>query len=127
MFTRLTKTTFTLLIINNSFIKALFSEISHKYDINQRKVVTEVIRKHVIYFREIHESYQGSGIWKKQDHIYAYDPRTRKGKLLEHCFFCLRAIQELIENKITDLLLENDYKEWYEFNANIIDNEIILK
>ena len=39
----------------------------------------------------------------------------------------LRAIQELIENKITDLLLENDYKEWYEFNANIIDNEIILK
>lgn len=39
----------------------------------------------------------------------------------------LRAIQELIENKITDLLLENDYKELYEFNANIIDNEIILK
>lgn len=39
----------------------------------------------------------------------------------------LRAIQELIENKITDLLLENDYKEWYEFNANIIDNEIFLK
>ena len=39
----------------------------------------------------------------------------------------LRAIQELIENKITDLLLENDYKEWYEFNANINDNEIILK
>lgn len=39
----------------------------------------------------------------------------------------LRAIQELIENKITDLLLENDYKEWYEFNVNIIDNEIILK
>jgi hypothetical protein len=23
--------------------------------------------------------------------------------------------------------LENDYKELYEFNANIIDNEIILK
>lgn len=39
----------------------------------------------------------------------------------------LRAIQELIENKITDLLLENDYKEWYEFNANINDNEINLK
>ena len=39
----------------------------------------------------------------------------------------LRAIQELIENKITDLLLENDYKELYEFNVNIIDNEIILK
>ncbi len=39
----------------------------------------------------------------------------------------LRAIQELIENKITDLLLDNDYKEWYEFNVNIIDNEIILK
>lgn len=39
----------------------------------------------------------------------------------------LRAIQELIENKITDLLLENDYKEWYEFNVNMIDNEIFLK
>lgn len=40
----------------------------------------------------------------------------------------LRAIQELIENKITDLLLENDYKEWYEFNANINNNnELILK
>lgn len=39
----------------------------------------------------------------------------------------LRAIQELIENKITDLLLENDYKELYEFNANINNNEIILK
>lgn len=34
----------------------------------------------------------------------------------------LRAIQELIENKITDLLLENDYKEWYEFNINIEDD-----
>ena len=34
----------------------------------------------------------------------------------------LRAIQELIENKITDLLLENDYKEWYEFNVNIEDD-----
>lgn len=39
----------------------------------------------------------------------------------------LRAIQELIENKITDLLLENDYKEWYEFNAGINNNELILK
>lgn len=34
----------------------------------------------------------------------------------------LRAIQELIENKITDLLLEKDYKEWYEFNINIEDD-----
>lgn len=34
----------------------------------------------------------------------------------------LRAIQELIENKITDLLLDNDYKEWYEFNINIEDD-----
>ena len=34
----------------------------------------------------------------------------------------LRAIQELIENKITDLLLENDYKEWHEFNINIEDD-----
>lgn len=39
----------------------------------------------------------------------------------------LRAIQELIENKITDLLLENDYKEWYEFNASINNTELILK
>ena len=39
----------------------------------------------------------------------------------------LRAIQELIENKITDLLLENDYKEWYEFNVNIEENDIKVK
>lgn len=39
----------------------------------------------------------------------------------------LRAIQELIENKITDLLLENDYKEWYEFNIDIKNNEIKVK
>ena len=39
----------------------------------------------------------------------------------------LRAIQELIENKITDLLLENDYKEWYNFNVTINNNELILK
>lgn len=38
----------------------------------------------------------------------------------------LRAIQELIENKITDLLLENDYKELYEFNINIKNNEITV-
>ena len=38
----------------------------------------------------------------------------------------LRAIQELIENKITDLLLENDYKEWYEFNIDIKNNEITV-
>ena len=37
------------------------TDISHKYDVNQRQVVTQVIRKHVIYFREIHESYNGSG------------------------------------------------------------------
>lgn len=39
----------------------------------------------------------------------------------------LRAIQELIENRITDLLLENDYKEWYEFNIDIKNNEITVK
>jgi ATP-dependent Clp protease ATP-binding subunit ClpA len=39
----------------------------------------------------------------------------------------LRAIQELIENKITDLLLENDYKEWYEFNASINNTDLLLK
>ena len=39
----------------------------------------------------------------------------------------LRAIQELIENKITDLLLENNYKEWYEFNVNIEENDIKVK
>lgn len=39
----------------------------------------------------------------------------------------LRAIQELIENKITDLLLENDYKEWYNFNVSVNNNELILK
>lgn len=39
----------------------------------------------------------------------------------------LRAIQELIENKITDLLLENDYKEWYEFNVIIEENDIKVK
>ena len=39
----------------------------------------------------------------------------------------LRAIQELIENKITDLLLENDYKEWYEFDVNIEENNIKVK
>lgn len=38
----------------------------------------------------------------------------------------LRAIQELIENKITDLLLEKDYKEWYEFNIDIKNNEITV-
>ena len=86
------------------------TDITHRYDVNQRQVVTEVIRKHVIYFREIHESYQGSGIWRKQDHVYSFDPRTRKGKLLEHCFFCLRAIQELkyayddIQNNMVDRL-----------------------
>ena len=39
----------------------------------------------------------------------------------------LRAIQELIENKITDLLLENDYKEGYEFKIEEKNNVIKVK
>lgn len=39
----------------------------------------------------------------------------------------LRAIQELIENKITDLLLENDYKEGYEFKIEEKNNDIKVK
>jgi ATP-dependent Clp protease ATP-binding subunit ClpC len=39
----------------------------------------------------------------------------------------LRAIQDLIENKITDLLLGNDYNEWYEFNIDIENNNVNIK
>lgn len=38
----------------------------------------------------------------------------------------IRAIQELIENKITDMLLEKDYEKEYTFNITIKNNEIII-
>ncbi len=39
----------------------------------------------------------------------------------------LRAIQDNIEDKITDLLLEKDYKEKYKFKIDVKDNEIVVK
>lgn len=39
----------------------------------------------------------------------------------------IRLVQDNIEDKITDLLLEKDYKENYVFNATCENNEIIIK
>lgn len=39
----------------------------------------------------------------------------------------IRAIQELIENKITDLILENEFENNYTFNIEVNNNDIVLK
>ena len=39
----------------------------------------------------------------------------------------IRLVQDYIEDKITDLLLEKEYKENYIFNATCENNEIVIK
>ncbi len=39
----------------------------------------------------------------------------------------IRAIQELIENKITDLILENEFEKNHTFNIEVNNNDIVLK
>jgi ATP-dependent Clp protease ATP-binding subunit ClpC len=39
----------------------------------------------------------------------------------------IRAIQELIENKITDLILENEFENNHTFNIEVNNNDIVLK
>lgn len=39
----------------------------------------------------------------------------------------IRAIQELIENKITDLILENEFENNHTFNIDVNNNDIVLK
>lgn len=39
----------------------------------------------------------------------------------------IRSIRENIENKITDLLIDNEYKENYTFEINVINNKIEIK
>ncbi len=39
----------------------------------------------------------------------------------------IRLVQDNIEDKITDLMLENDYKQNYVFSATCIDNEVVIK
>lgn len=39
----------------------------------------------------------------------------------------IRLVQDNIEDKITDLMLENDYKQNYVFNATCVNNEVVIK
>jgi ATP-dependent Clp protease ATP-binding subunit ClpA len=39
----------------------------------------------------------------------------------------LRLIQDNIEDKVTDLMLSNDYSENYVFSSSCIDNTITIK
>ncbi|MEE3323988.1 MAG: AAA family ATPase [Methanosphaera sp.] len=39
----------------------------------------------------------------------------------------IRLVQDNIEDKITDLMLGNDYKQNYVFSATCIDNEVVIK
>lgn len=64
----------------------------------QKKVVTEVIKKRIIYYRECREDPFGEK--RKQDHEYAFDPRTRRGMILEHVWKVMFALQSLEESYI---------------------------
>ena len=39
----------------------------------------------------------------------------------------IRLIQDNIEDKITELMLENDYEPNYTFSASCINDEIVIK
>ena len=71
-------------------------DIRHVWNMRERKVVTEVVKKRIIYFRECREM-PLSGEKTKQDHEYSFDPRTRKGKILEHVWKMMFALQSLEE------------------------------
>lgn len=61
----------------------------------EKKVVTEVVKKRIIYYRECREDPEGNK--RKQDHEYAFDPRTRRGLILEHVWKVMYALQSLEE------------------------------
>lgn len=73
------------------------TDIEQRFDVVQQRVENKVVKKYVIYFRELRETYNGSGEWKKQDHCYSFEPKTRRGKLLIHVWKILRAIQSMEE------------------------------
>ena len=39
----------------------------------------------------------------------------------------IRLVQDNLEDKITDLMLENDYKQDYVFSATCTDNKVVIK
>lgn len=72
------------------------TDIRHVYNQRERRIVTEVVKKKVIYYRSSRLTDEGEEI--KQDHEYAFDTRTRRGLVLEHVFKILFAVQSLHES-----------------------------
>lgn len=70
-------------------------DIRQVWNTNERRVVTEVVKKRIIYYRSCRETPEGEQ--KKQDHEYAFDPRTRRGMICEHVWKVMFALQALEE------------------------------
>lgn len=70
-------------------------DIRQIWNTTEKRVVTEVVKKRIIYYRECRETPDGER--RKQDHEYSFDSRTRRGMVLEHVWKVMLALQSLEE------------------------------
>ena len=66
----------------------------------------------IVHFRATRDDPNEEGNVIIEDFEYKFSPKTRRGKILRHCYFILKLIAEIVEDSKYIVDLNKDEEEW---------------